>query len=107
FSSRSRHTRSKRDWSSDVCSSDLSHNKASSQLQLLYQSPQTLPSSSLLHLLLRYLDESPLHGHTGTAYLLKQATNDHQFRMQQLSLHVLPNAPLMYQSQDRDRKSTR
>src|SRR5699024_12203975 len=25
FSSRRRHTRSKRDWSSDVCSSDLSH----------------------------------------------------------------------------------
>src|SRR5699024_11834443 len=26
FSSRRRHTRSKRDWSSDVCSSDLIHN---------------------------------------------------------------------------------
>src|SRR6266513_3363446 len=29
FSSRRRHTRSKRDWSSDVCSSDLSRNRAS------------------------------------------------------------------------------
>src|SRR5437868_15273267 len=28
FSSRSRHTRSKRDWSSDVCSSDLLHREA-------------------------------------------------------------------------------
>src|SRR5207249_8023602 len=28
FSSRRRHTRSKRDWSSDVCSSDLKHIKA-------------------------------------------------------------------------------
>src|SRR5699024_11600083 len=28
FSSRRRHTRSKRDWSSDVCSSDLSSNRA-------------------------------------------------------------------------------
>src|SRR5207249_5282356 len=28
FSSRRRHTRSKRDWSSDVCSSDLDGNKA-------------------------------------------------------------------------------
>src|SRR5699024_11599399 len=27
FSSRRRHTRSKRDWSSDVCSSDLKNNK--------------------------------------------------------------------------------
>src|SRR5699024_143404 len=28
FSSRRRHTRSKRDWSSDVCSSDLSYSRA-------------------------------------------------------------------------------
>src|SRR5699024_11928499 len=28
FSSRRRHTRSKRDWSSDVCSSDLGHDRA-------------------------------------------------------------------------------
>src|SRR5207249_7613284 len=28
FSSRRRHTRSKRDWSSDVCSSDLQHDAA-------------------------------------------------------------------------------
>src|SRR5699024_11812767 len=28
FSSRRRHTRSKRDWSSDVCSSDLTHDTA-------------------------------------------------------------------------------
>src|SRR5699024_11236395 len=31
FSSRRRHTRSKRDWSSDVCSSDLGHPVANNQ----------------------------------------------------------------------------
>src|SRR5699024_12402651 len=35
FSSRRRHTRSKRDWSSDVCSSDLPQSKAFLQI-LLY-----------------------------------------------------------------------
>src|SRR5699024_11346452 len=33
FSSRRRHTRSKRDWSSDVCSSDLADDKFQSILQ--------------------------------------------------------------------------
>src|SRR5207249_6598958 len=32
FSSRRRHTRSKHDWSSDVCSSDLTHSKSSGRI---------------------------------------------------------------------------
>src|SRR5699024_2506025 len=39
FSSRRRHTRSKRDWSSDVCSSDLSYNSQKKQYTNL-NSPQ-------------------------------------------------------------------
>src|SRR5699024_11249937 len=35
FSSRRRHTRSKRDWSSDVCSSDLNETFSSSSTHLL------------------------------------------------------------------------
>src|SRR5438067_2164456 len=35
FSSRRRHTRSKRDWSSDVCSSDLAMTRAKDQLDLI------------------------------------------------------------------------
>src|SRR5699024_11307247 len=34
FSSRRRHTRSKRDWSSDVCSSDLGWNRLGKKLHL-------------------------------------------------------------------------
>src|SRR6266496_4020938 len=42
FSSRRRHTRSLRDWSSDVCSSDL----ASQPAGCPYQAPQTCPAST-------------------------------------------------------------
>src|SRR6266536_2816177 len=35
FSSRSRHTRSTRDWSSDVCSSDLDHVGAGPEVQVV------------------------------------------------------------------------
>src|SRR5207247_4174411 len=40
FSSRRRHTRSTRDWSSDVCSSDLSLNTASVRTALLTPVPR-------------------------------------------------------------------
>src|SRR5699024_12881566 len=39
FSSRRRHTRSKRDWSSDVCSSDLSHRFQPSARRLWLRDP--------------------------------------------------------------------
>src|SRR5699024_11243868 len=42
FSSRRRHTRSKRDWSSDVCSSDLGHRVGS-------RNPFSLPTRQLLY----------------------------------------------------------
>src|SRR5699024_11627429 len=38
FSSRRRHTRSKRDWSSDVCSSDLIHYAAHPKISRAWQS---------------------------------------------------------------------
>src|SRR5699024_2433394 len=41
FSSRRRHTRSKRDWSSDVCSSDLKKDDTShSETYLVYYNPE-------------------------------------------------------------------
>src|SRR5699024_12143933 len=45
FSSRRRHTRSKRDWSSDVCSSDLS-GKARSWIMYLLYLPKRSPITS-------------------------------------------------------------
>src|SRR5206468_4471129 len=45
FSSRRRHTRSDRDWSSDVCSSDLSVNLANRLLRLENPSPAEIPES--------------------------------------------------------------
>src|SRR5699024_11746984 len=47
FSSRRRHTRSKRDWSSDVCSSDLGFASSSIAitLQQSVQSPHCLPGA--------------------------------------------------------------
>src|SRR5699024_2039767 len=44
FSSRRRHTRSKRDWSSDVCSSDLAE-----RLDLLFRTVPLTPDSAKLH----------------------------------------------------------
>src|SRR5699024_11374468 len=38
FSSRRRHTRSKRDWSSDVCSSDLTGNSHAGQVKVIHLS---------------------------------------------------------------------
>src|SRR5207249_8895261 len=43
FSSRRRHTRSKRDWSSDVCSSDLSGHNPRSIITLLLHLLRLLP----------------------------------------------------------------
>src|SRR5699024_11322941 len=40
FSSRRRHTRSKRDWSSDVCSSDLVKFISASEPQYTFSSPE-------------------------------------------------------------------
>src|SRR5699024_11506900 len=45
FSSRRRHTRSKRDWSSDVCSSDLPFRKQGSSPLQFSAFPETLPES--------------------------------------------------------------
>src|SRR5699024_12079320 len=64
FSSRRRHTRSKRDWSSDVCSSDLiySHNQELSRQKRLEQANKELLTSlshdvrTPLTSLLGYLD---------------------------------------------------
>src|SRR5699024_11719244 len=48
FSSRRRHTRSKRDWSSDVCSSDLSGCECSGEfIQHLYSLPENDASDIL------------------------------------------------------------
>src|SRR5207249_8762183 len=44
FSSRRRHTRSKRDWSSDVCSSDLSCGSVDSTG--LYKAPAAVPTAA-------------------------------------------------------------
>src|SRR6266704_4061491 len=41
FSSRRRHTRSKRDWSSDVCSSDLRHKPSVERVVMAYFGVQT------------------------------------------------------------------
>src|SRR5438105_6490948 len=46
FSSRRRHTRSTRDWSSDVCSSDLDHRKYSPNSPLLHY--QSRPANPLV-----------------------------------------------------------
>src|SRR5699024_12133454 len=40
FSSRRRHTRSKRDWSSDVCSSDLLANRSSNSVHSRWHTPR-------------------------------------------------------------------
>src|SRR5699024_11410306 len=48
FSSRRRHTRSKRDWSSDVCSSDLSHDFAHTKSFPSRNSPLPSPYHSPL-----------------------------------------------------------
>src|SRR5699024_5906691 len=59
FSSRRRHTRSKRDWSSDVCSSDLKENelimtyrviaeKTNTSLQTVSETMKALQESNLL-----------------------------------------------------------
>src|SRR5699024_11926845 len=48
FSSRRRHTRSKRDWSSDVCSSDLNHDKRSEKILHLVSKPTELITSILI-----------------------------------------------------------
>src|SRR5207249_5721674 len=48
FSSRRRHTRSKRDWSSDVCSSDLHHYPNRADLLLLPRLPSTATKRSYL-----------------------------------------------------------
>src|SRR5699024_12877675 len=60
FSSRRRHTRSKRDWSSDVCSSDLSY----------YQEEYGVSRGTIQNAF-RYLKEAGAvelvsHGHMGT-----------------------------------------
>src|SRR5699024_11617000 len=47
FSSRRRHTRSKRDWSSDVCSSDLSFLQIKKQNELVEVIKETLATPSL------------------------------------------------------------
>src|SRR5690606_41097438 len=39
FSSRRRHTRFSRDWSSDVCSSDLQHRRSHPMTQPIYSAP--------------------------------------------------------------------
>src|SRR5207249_8457908 len=57
FSSRRRHTRSKRDWSSDVCSSDLScHLEHFSKFKRALLKRLTFPKLLTLELLL-YIDE--------------------------------------------------
>src|SRR5699024_11967441 len=56
FSSRRRHTRSKRDWSSDVCSSDLRHKTA----DLMMENDEKIgldPKSEGFYLLQRIQDE--------------------------------------------------
>src|SRR5699024_11757632 len=53
FSSRRRHTRSKRDWSSDVCSSDLIQkllNKAKSE-ELLHEQDEVYARNQMMSLL--------------------------------------------------------
>src|SRR5207249_752961 len=45
FSSRRRHTRSKRDWSSDVCSSDLSTNAIPVMIVIARNRPSTSPAN--------------------------------------------------------------
>src|SRR5699024_12150726 len=55
FSSRRRHTRSKRDWSSDVCSSDLGHlftgpaQEATDDQALWMRARGPVPGGQLLH----------------------------------------------------------
>src|SRR5690554_7243251 len=53
FSSRRRHTRCGRDWSSDVCSSDLSLPKPNATLKLVYSS--LMKVLAMLHIGLPYL----------------------------------------------------
>src|SRR5699024_11259488 len=48
FSSRRRHTRSKRDWSSDVCSSDLTQQKLQQETMKLFQKHGVNPLAGCL-----------------------------------------------------------
>src|SRR5207249_5046048 len=62
FSSRRRHTRSKRDWSSDVCSSDLSPAEKSHKI-IVYlariPTPRTKPATGQAHFLRRHIAWKP------------------------------------------------
>src|SRR5699024_11694702 len=65
FSSRRRHTRSKRDWSSDVCSSDLHSASASDVSRICFQicvgapAPYITPPQALL--IAEALSAAPTH----------------------------------------------
>src|SRR5699024_11560290 len=56
FSSRRRHTRSKRDWSSDVCSSDLGQNAQNIKVG------NTLSNDQFLHEKFDYMITNPPYG---------------------------------------------
>src|SRR5699024_1240421 len=64
FSSRRRHTRSKRDWSSDVCSSDLRAQKSHAQ-HLLFDDSTPLDPSTLNQLLSTPSTSIKSAGHSG------------------------------------------
>src|SRR5699024_11679661 len=66
FSSRRRHTRSKRDWSSDVCSSDLKMEiETSYSTEDLYNTTQKLvANTNALHTDLAFADSLVVSPHT-------------------------------------------
>src|SRR5699024_11868832 len=76
FSSRRRHTRSKRDWSSDVCSSDLTRDKFLN-VQINAKSQNQLNCIESLSLIARKLENLPENA--------IQSDND-SFKFQKISI---------------------
>src|SRR5207249_5758987 len=76
FSSRRRHTRSKRDWSSDVCSSDLTPTARCSDVHLAVGVPPMLRMhGDLLPIKFRELRAGELEGYI--TEILTHAQNQH------------------------------
>src|SRR6266496_2782537 len=73
FSSRRRHTRSLRDWSSDVCSSDLPQPKEYARAEAIYQRALAEPTLEMrADVLDRLADLHLEQGHTDAAAVWRQ-----------------------------------
>src|SRR5699024_12012323 len=70
FSSRRRHTRSKRDWSSDVCSSDLFSFLINHVQVVLFHVPSLFSLCNHSHLYIHLFQQFYVQFHVPTAFVL-------------------------------------